>query len=128
MQEFIINKGSVNPPLEMELIDDGSAGFHRSVIDQAIQDAIVTFSMKDEETGKLVVACSPASVVPVEDCGCFGAMALRYDWKPRDVKKEGYYKGWFEITFNGDIVQKGVDYPTGNLIVPINEDLRIIIK
>ena len=39
-----------------------------------------------------------------------------------------FYKGWFEIKFNGNISQDGVEFPTGNLKVPIEEQLRIVIK
>ena len=51
MQEFFILKDSVNPKLEMELIDDGRYSFQQSLINYALQDSNVTFTMIDEETG-----------------------------------------------------------------------------
>ena len=50
MQEFFILKGSVNPVLEMELIDDGRYSFHKSLFNEALQDSNVTFTMIDTET------------------------------------------------------------------------------
>ena len=56
MMEFIIKKGSVNPVLRMELIKDGRYDFKKSMIDNAIQDSVVKFYMKDVETDLLKVA------------------------------------------------------------------------
>lgn len=128
MQEFFIVKGSINPPLEMELINDGRYDFHKSLINNALQDSVVTFSMKDEETGILKIAKAKANIVLSDDSTCQEKYILQYKWNKRDVAKEGIYHGWFEINFNGDITTQGIEYPTGNLIVPIEEDLRIIVK
>jgi hypothetical protein len=128
MQEFFINKNSINPILEIELINDGRYDFQKSLIHESIQDSVVYFSMVDEETGILKVAKQEANVVLADEPGCEEKYILQYKWKPRDVNKEGYYKGLFEINFNGDIVSEGKTYQEGNLIVPIEEDLRIIIK
>jgi hypothetical protein len=127
MQEFFIIHGSLNPVLEMELIDDGRYQFNKSYFTEALQDSTVKFSMINEETGLLQVAKADAEIVEANS-GCEEKYILRYNWKPRDVAKPGFYKGWFEITFNGNITQSGVEYPTGNLKVPIEEDLRIVIK
>ncbi len=128
MQEFFIIQGSVNPELILELIKDGRYDFQKSLINEALQDSVVTFSMEDEETGLLKVAKAKAEIVLAEGTGCEEKYLLKYKWKDRDVAKPGFYKGWFEIKFNGNISQDGVEYPTGNLIVPIEEDLRIVIK
>lgn len=128
MQEFFILKGSLNPVLEMELINDGRYDFQKSLLNDALQDSVVTFNMKDEETGILKVAKAKANIVLAEDDSCQEHYVLQYKWNKRDVSKEGVYKGWFEITFNGNITSEGIEYPTGNLIVPIEEDLRIIVK
>ena len=53
MQEFYIKKGSINPVIEMELINDGRYDFQKSLINDALQDSFVKFSMKNEETGIL---------------------------------------------------------------------------
>ena len=128
MQEFFINRGSLNPLLEMELICDGRYDFNKSLMNDAIQDSTVTFTMIDEETGLLKVAKEKANIVLDSDSGCEEKYILQYEWKPRDVKKPGFYKGWFEMKFNGDIISDGVTFPSGNLKVPIEEELRVVIK
>ena len=128
MQEFFIIQGSVNPELVLELIKDGRYDFQKTLINDALQDSVVTFSMQDEETGLLKIAKAKADIVRENNAGCEERYLLRYKWKEKDAAKAGFYKGWFEIKFNGNITQDGVEYPTGNLIVPIEEDLRIVIK
>ena len=128
MQEFFIMKGSVNPVLEMELINDGRYDFQKSLLNDALQDSVVTFNMKSEETGILKISKANANIVLANDDSCQERYILQYKWKERDVKQEGIFYGWFEIKFNGNLTSDGVDYPKGNLIVPIEEDLRIIIK
>lgn len=126
-QEFFIRKGSVNPVLRMELIKDGRYDFKKSMIDNAIQDSVVKFYMKDVETDLLKVAKADADIVLAQEEGCEEKYILQYKWKERDTKKEGTYEGWFEINFNGNLKEEGVDYPSGKMIVPIQEKLQIII-
>lgn len=128
MQEFNILKGSLNPVLEMELINDGRYDFQKSLINEALQDSVVTFNMKDEETGLLKISKAKANIVLSGEESCDEKYVLQYKWNKRDVAKPGFYKGWFEIIFNGNLTSEGVEYPIGNLIVPIEEELRIIIK
>jgi hypothetical protein len=129
MQDFYIVRGSLNPVLEMELIADGRYDFQKSLINDAIQDSIVTFSMIEEETGLLKISKANANIVLEKNDGCDEKYILQYKWDKRDVSKPGVYKGWFEITFNGNIKNgDGTEYPTGNLIVPIEEELRIYIR
>ena len=128
MQEFFINKGSVNPVLEMELIDDGRYGFQKSFFNYALQDSEVTFSMSDVSTGILKVSKSKANIVLANTESCEEKYILQYKWSSRDVNKCGIYKAWFEIKFNGNITSEDFDFPTGNIVVPIEEELRIIVK
>lgn len=128
MQEFFLIRGSVNPELILELINDGRYDFQKSLMYDALQDSVVTFSMADEETGLLKVAKAKADIILEKSEGCQERYLLRYKWKEKDVAKEGFFKGWFEIKFNGNITQDGVEFPTGNLKVPIEEQLRIVIK
>ena len=125
--EFIIKKGSVNPVLRMELIKDGRYDFKKAMIDNALQDSVVKFYMKDVETGLLKVAKADADIVLAQEEGCEEKYILQYKWKERDTKKEGTYEGWFEINFNGNLKEEGVDYPSGKMIVPIQEKLQIVI-
>ena len=127
MQEFHIIHGSVNPTLEMEVIEDGRYSFHRSLINDALQDSTVTFSMRDEATGLLQISKSPANIVLAMNESCEEKYILQYKWKERDTKKIGTYIGWFEINFNGNLSSEGIEYPQGNLKVPIEEQLKIIV-
>lgn len=127
-QEFFIRKGSVNPVLRMELIKDGRYDFKKAMIDNAIQDSVVKFYMKDAETDLLKVANADADIVLAQEEGCEEKYILQYKWKERDTKKEGIYEGWFEIDFNGNLTEDGVDYPSGKMRVPIQEDLIIYVK
>jgi hypothetical protein len=127
MQEFYIIKDSVNPVLEMELIDDGRYDFKRSLFNEALQDSEVTFSMKDEDTGIMKISKSKANVVLAIDDVSEEKYILQYKWSKRDVSKKGTYEAWFEITFNENIISDGKEYPKGNLKVPVEEKLRIII-
>lgn len=128
MQEFFINKNSVNPVLRMELICDGRYDYKKSLIfNNSIQDANITFSMKNVSNGILKVSKAKADIITVP-CGCEEKYILQYSWKKRDVNETGSYKAWFEITFNGDIVEDGIIYPSGNLIIPIEDELMIYVK
>lgn len=124
---FIIKKNSVNPLLRMEVINDGRYDYRKSLINNSLMDSVVTFSMKDVETGLLKISKAPAKVVVAKDSGCDEKHILQYDWKPRDVKNEGIYEGWFDITFNGNLTENGEEYLKGNFKVPIQEKLQIVI-
>lgn len=128
MQEFFIIQGSVNPVLEMELIKDGRYDFHKSLMNDVLQDSVITFSMKDEETGILKISNAKANLIVASDAGCEDKYILQYKWSERDVRHKGHYNGWFNIQFNGNLTSDGIEYPRGNLIVPIEEKLRVIIK
>lgn len=127
MQEFHIRRNSLNPVLEMELIKDGRYDFIKSLINNALQDSTVTFSMKDAETGLLKVSKGKVNIVLTDEDSCEEHYILQYKWKPRDVNRAGAFEGWFEIKFNGDIKEDEVDYPEGNLIVPVQEKLMIYV-
>jgi hypothetical protein len=67
-------------------------------------------------------------LIVASDAGCEEKYILQYKWTERDVRHKGHYNGWFNIKFNGNLTSDGIEYPQGNLIVPIEEKLRIIIK
>lgn len=129
MQYHYINQFSLNPPLRIELINDGKYDFMKAYeFNNAIQDADVTFSMQNVIDGKLKVSKATANIVLVDQNSCDERYILEYKWKKRDVNEKGQFIGRFEITFNGDIKEEGIEYPKGNLIVPIVEELTIMIK
>lgn len=126
MQEFFINKNSLNPVLRMELISDGDYDYDKSTLyNHSIQNANITFSMKNISNGILKVSKAKAEIVNICDCECEPKYILQYAWKKRDINEEGVFKGWFEINFIGDLYEDGVEHLSGNLIVPIEEELII---
>lgn len=124
MQEFYINQNSVLPQLRMDLIDDGRHSFWK--FHDAIQNANITFTMVNIETGITKIAKSPAYAKRRDIDSCDDQYCICYDWKERDTKEAGIYKGIFEITF-GEIKNDDFKYPTGLLKMPIREELMISI-
>ena len=128
MQEFFINQHSVNPVLRMELVYDGKFDYKKShLFNNAIQNADVTFSMKNIENNTLKISKAKAEIVVANNESCETKYLLQYKWKERDVKEKGTYKAWFEIVFYDDIYEENVEYPSGNFIIPIEEELIINI-
>ena len=128
-QDFYINNNSTLPVLRMELINDGRYDFYRSdVINKALQDAVITFSMKNVDSGLLKISNAPCNLMLEDSNGGEERYLIEYQWKPRDTKEPGIYQGFFTISFNGNISEYGVDFPQGKLIMPISEDLIIHIK
>lgn len=126
-QYFEIKKNSTLPSLRVELIDDGTYDFcRRDMYNNAIQNADITFSMKDEN-GVLKISKAKASIVKCCDCNCTESYSIEYKWNKRDTKENGVFDAFFEINFKGDLYEEGVSYPEGNLIMPIHEQLKIRI-
>ena len=127
MQYFYINEGSQLPYLRMELVNDARYEFIKSgKFFNAVQNADVTFTMWDEEDN-LKISSAPCTILLSED-GCDERYIIEYKWNKRDTKKKGQYKGRFTISFKGDIKENGTEYPSGDLIMPIYEDLTIFVK
>lgn len=113
--DFFINKNSTLPLLCMELITDGRNDY--KVFNELIQNANITFSMVDVETGIRKVSKQLASCELKDTCvDCPEEYYVIYKWKPKDVNRVGTYRA--EITF------EFLD-GSGNLICPIREQLLI---
>lgn len=125
MQEFYINKNSILPCLRLELIQDGRHDFNKFF--EALQDSSITFTMTDVATGAVKIANAKATIQPKEHNNCVEEYIIQYNWRERDTKQPGTYRGQFNIKFNGNLSSDGVHYPLGNLIVPIREELYIYI-
>lgn len=127
MQYFYINQGSVLPRLQMELITDGRYSFNH--FNEAIQNADITFTMTDLNTGVVKIANRECYLVKKPNTSCVDEYLICLDWRERDTVKRGEYKGVFTIKFNefkND--QDSLTSPSGDLIMPIREDLMIVIK
>ena len=91
-----------------------------------LESSDITFSMWDEND-VLKISKSPCNIFVSETSGCEPRYIIEYQWKEKDTRKKGTFKGQFEIKF-GEVKEKGQDFPNGNLILPIYEDLIISIK
>ena len=122
---FFINKGATLPTLRMEAINDGRHDF--SKLNIALQAADVYFNMTNIENGIRKIANQKANVNIKEDDGCEDNYIIEYQWKERDTKTPGLYKGEFRIVFNDTVEIDGKTLPIGELIVPISQELHIHI-
>ena len=118
-QDFFINKKSTLPVLKMELVNDGRNDF-RDFHDK-IQNAIIKFTMWDLSNNAKRIANSNAKIeLKEDDCklDCDPEYYIVYEWKERDTKKPGRYKGQFTITFLDG---------SGTLVTPTRQELFINI-
>lgn len=120
---FFINKGATLPTLRMEVINDGRHNF--SKLNTALEAADVYFNMTDINNGVRKIANAQANVVLKEDTSCEDKYIIEYSWKERDTKSSGVYKGEFRIVFKDIIQTENTTYPSGELIVPISQELFI---
>lgn len=125
MQEFYIKQYSQLPQLRMELIEDGRNDFWK--FHDCVQNADITFSMKNINTGLYKILNAPCYVKLKENNGCTEQYVICYDWKQRDTKESGVYEGTFDITFADDIKSDVTTYPSGLQRMPIREKLMINI-
>ena len=125
-QQFFITKGSTLPNLRLEMIHDGRHDFRNVYL--ALQNADVTFTMTELSTGIRHISNAPAYVVEKTDSGCEEAYVIEYRWNKRDTSQAGTYIGQFRINFKSDIRMEGFTFPSGEMIVPIAEDLLITIS
>lgn len=126
MKQFSINKNATLPYLEIEPIQDGRHDFKK--LYYAIQAADVTFTMTNMDNGIKVIANAPCNVLECDSETCDERFKIQYKWKKRDTSKEGVYIGSFKIIFNNDVKVEDMVFPKGELIVPIAEELQIIVS
>ena len=116
----------VLPVLSMMLIHDGRHDFHK--FHEMIQNADITFSMTDIDTGVYKVANSKAFIKKIDDTCCQDQYLVCYQFSKKEVDKPGKYKGSFMIKFGDDLKNDEYEYPQGVLKVPIRDDLNIIVR
>lgn len=125
MQYFYLKQDSTLPVLRMELIEDGRHDFKK--FHECIQAADITFTMVNVDTNVTKIAKAKAYIKLREYDGCEEQYVICYDWKARDTKDCGTFKGTFEITFDPNIKNDSYSYPSGILNMPIREELYIVI-
>ena len=122
---FYIKKDSELPSLRMQLIDDGRHSFRS--FHESIQNAVVTFTMTNKDTSVAKIMNAPCEVQKREIDSCEEQYVVCYNWKKRDTKDVGVFKGVFNIDFGKITSEDGTEYPTGRLVMPIREELDVII-
>ena len=101
-QYFKIKKNSTLPTIRMALSNDGKYDFIKTdMFNNAIQNADITFSMKDEN-GVLKISKAKANIVPSKNANCVETFLIEYKWNKKDTKTSGVYDAFFEITFKND--------------------------
>ena len=129
MQYHYINQYSTLPKLRIELINDGRYDYGKSYIfNNAIQNADVTFTMRNVKDDTLKISKAPCSIILVDQDSCDERYIIEYEWKKRDTNEKGEFIGRFDINFKDDIKEEGIKYDKGNLIVTIYEELCIMVK
>ena len=126
MQQFVINKNSTLPYLEIEAVQDGRHTYKKLYL--ALQAATVTFSMTNVENGVKKIANALCYVVPFDTDCCEDKFKIQYRWNKRDTSEAGVYIGQFKIKFENNITIEDMTFPKGELIVPIAEELQILIN
>jgi CRISPR/Cas system-associated endonuclease/helicase Cas3 len=126
MKQFVINKNSTLPYLEIEAIHDGRHTYKKLYL--ALQAADVTFTMTNIVNGVKKIANAPCYIVPFDEESCEDKFKIQYQWNKRDTSEAGIYVGTFKIKFNDNITIDGMTFPKGDLIVPIAEELQIVIN
>lgn len=116
----------VLPILSMMLIHDGRHDFHK--FHEMIENADITFTMTDIDTGVYKIANSPAFIKRVDDSCCEDQHLICYQFRKKEVDKPGKYKAFFTIRFNEDLKNDDYEYPQGVLKVPIRDDLNVIVR
>lgn len=116
--DFFINKNATLPLLVMELISDGRNDY--KAFHELIQNANITFSMTDVETGIRKISKVDASCL-LKECvdDCPEEYYVIYQWRAKDTNRVGTYKGEFTFEFLDG---------SGTLIAPVRDELVIHIR
>ena len=122
---FYIKQNSTLPTLRMELIEDGRHDYHK--FHECIQSASITFTMVNADTGITKIAKNKAYIKLRETDSCEEQYVICYDWKERDTKEAGMFKGMFEISFSDKLKNDSYTYPSGVLGMPIREELNVVV-
>ena len=119
---FNIKQNSTLPTLKMKLINDGRNDFNKFAED--LENAAITFSMKDEKTGIYKVANKEGKII-LKNLAYTDSKKeyyIGYEFTENDTSRPGIYIGEFKIIFFNENMEQN-----GSLIVPIGETLYIHI-
>lgn len=126
--DFFINKDSVLPTLQVDLVHYDHLDYKKFY--DCLQNSEIYFTMVNTDTKVTKIANAKCKLRLKSDNSCeHEEYVIVYDWKKRDTKEVGNYKGIFTINFSNDFTSELDNNPlVGELIVPIREELNIIIR
>lgn len=117
-QNFYIRKNSELPILQMKVVNDGRNDYKK--IFEGLENAAITFSMINVESGRYKVFNKQALIIPVEDDACGDVeYYIGYKFSKSETNMAGTFKAEFKIDFFNDGC---------SLIVPIYEDLYVNVS
>ena len=115
---FNIKQHSTLPILKLRLIRDGRSDYDKFY--QKLENATVTFAMKEVSSGRLQVANEEGMLLLKDGCDEQGQKEyyIGYAFTQEDTEIPGIYSGEFKLIFLDDMTE---------LITPISEELEIHI-
>lgn len=116
---FSIRQNATLPTLKMKLFRDGRNDYNN--IDELLENAAITFAMREQATGVYKVANKQANILLKDPCltELKPEYYISYNFTEEETNKAGIYLGEFKIIFFNGLT------PSGELIVPISEQLYI---
>lgn len=117
---FFIKQNATLPVLKMRPIEDSNLDYEKFMT--MLENSAITFSMRDKQTGVYKIANKQGGIVlrtKRVNNNQLDEYYIYYKFTTKDTSTSGTYEGSFHIDFFGNT--------TGNLIVPIREELNIII-
>ena len=113
---FNIKQYATLPILQLKLIRDGRNDYNDFY--KKLENATVTFAMKDVASGRLQVANEEGMLLLKNGCNEMGQKEyyIGYAFTQEDTEIPGIYCGEFKLIFLDDMSE---------LITPINEELQI---
>jgi len=123
--EFFIKQNATLPLLKMQVVQDGRAGYQELM--ESLPCSTIFFTMIDVETGIPKIVSAPCEIVPlILPIGAPPEYYIYFKFNPRDTNTPGRYQGQFLIKTG---LCPGISSSqTGNLILPIREELYINIQ
>ena len=115
-QVFFIKKNSTLPKLKFPLTQ--AIMEYYDITEDMLQNCAVTFSMIDADTGIYRIANSDANLEISENRALEPdevKYTLTYCFSLKDTKKDGHFKGQFQIDFLGEFCGK-IAFPTNQMI------------
>jgi hypothetical protein len=115
--DFYIKKNATLPLLKMQVVKDGRSEYQQFM--DSLETATITFTMINSATGIPKIVAKPCYITILTnlDVNALPEYYVYYRFTERDTNQVGTYSGQFLI--HND---------TGDLILPIREELNIYIQ